>query len=100
MLRFSVGQILMQLTKKIEQSGILPVFAKHLEPMWFAFRVRCLLLIMKASYNELIEDIIDYQACLSKAFLNYNYEEIELYSRKIARLIKKILDDNKMTINK
>jgi hypothetical protein len=55
---------------------------------------------MKASYNELIEDIIDYQACLSKAFLNYNYEEIELYSRKIARLIKKILDDNKMTINK
>ena len=51
-------------------------------------------------YNDILEDIIDYQACLSKALLNYNYEEIEIYSRKIARLIKKLLDDNKMYVNK
>lgn len=51
-------------------------------------------------YNEILEDIIDYQAALSKALLNYNYEQIEKYSNKIAILIRKILNDNKMTINK
>ena len=52
------------------------------------------------TYNEILEMILDYQCSLSKALLNYDYEQIELYSNKIAILIRKILKDNTMFVSK
>lgn len=55
---------------------------------------------MKATYHEILEMIIDYQCELSKALISYNYEMIEIYSQKIAVLIRKILNENLMKVEK
>lgn len=52
------------------------------------------------SYPELLEMIIDYNAALSKALIAYNYADIELYAIKIGKIIRMILNDNKIRIDK
>lgn len=55
---------------------------------------------MKLTYNEMLEMIIDYQAALSKALINYDYNNIEIYSKKIQVIINRILKDNLIYIEK
>lgn len=51
-----------------------------------------------AKYQELLEYIIDYQAALSKALLNCDWNEVEIFSNKIGIIIRKILKDNLMKV--
>ncbi len=53
----------------------------------------------KFTYNEYLIMIIEYNAALSVALLNNDYVNIELYSNKIAKIIRKILNENKMFVN-
>ena len=52
------------------------------------------------NYNDILEQIIDYQAALSKALLNFDYANIEFYSAKIGKLIVRILNENKIIVKK
>jgi len=55
---------------------------------------------MKNSYPDIVEDILEYQTQLMKAFWNYDYAGIELYSKKIQVLINKVLKDNSLLVDK